>query len=63
VNQAKAIWGSCRRTTTDADPCVSPEYRQVIDGDPDRVRQHWEISRDGSTWETLFDGRYARRRD
>lgn len=35
----------------------------VIDGDPDRVRQHWEISGDGCTWETLFDGRYARRRD
>jgi len=33
----------------------------VMDGDPDRVRQHWETSRDeGRTWETAFDGRYTR---
>lgn len=33
----------------------------VLDGDPDRLRQHWEASRDdGSTWETVFDGRYRR---
>jgi hypothetical protein len=32
-----------------------------IDGDPARVRQHWEISTDdGSSWRTLFDGRYSR---
>jgi hypothetical protein len=34
----------------------------VVAGDPDQVRQLWEISSDGSTWETAFDGRYARRR-
>jgi len=32
-------------------------------GDPDQVRQHWEISDDGSQWQTVFDGRYVRRRD
>ncbi|MCA9739726.1 MAG: hypothetical protein KC645_19015 [Gemmatimonadetes bacterium] len=33
-----------------------------VDGDPDRVRQHWESSTDGgSTWSTLFDGSYTRR--
>lgn len=31
-----------------------------IEGDPDRVRQHWETSTDGGPWETAFDGRYAR---
>lgn len=24
------------------------------------VRQHWEYTRDGSEWQTLFDGRYER---
>jgi hypothetical protein len=33
-----------------------------IDGDPDRVRQHWEASTDGgATWTTAFDGVYVRR--
>lgn len=33
-----------------------------IDGDPDRVRQHWEASRDdGKSWRTLFDGTYRRK--
>ena len=33
----------------------------VVDGDPDRVRQHWQVSRDdGQTWDTVFDGRYTR---
>jgi hypothetical protein len=33
----------------------------VVDGDPDRLRQLWEISRDGgATWEVAFDGRYRR---
>jgi hypothetical protein len=33
-----------------------------IDGDPDRVRQHWETSNDGgSSWTTAFDGVYVRR--
>lgn len=31
-----------------------------IDGDPDRVRQHWETSVDADAWETVFDGRYFR---
>lgn len=34
----------------------------LLDGDPDRLRQHWEISPDGVTWETAFDGRYTRLR-
>ena len=33
----------------------------LLDGDPDRLRQHWENSADGEHWETLFDGRYSRR--
>lgn len=32
----------------------------VVDGDVDHVRQHWETSEDGSTWETAFDGHYRR---
>jgi hypothetical protein len=32
----------------------------VVGGDPDRVRQHWQTSADGVTWETAFDGRYFR---
>jgi hypothetical protein len=32
----------------------------VIDGDPDRVRQHWEASGPEGGWETVFDGRYRR---
>jgi hypothetical protein len=33
----------------------------LIDGDPARLRQHWEFSPDdGSSWRTLFDGRYSR---
>jgi dihydroorotase/N-acyl-D-amino-acid deacylase len=32
-----------------------------VDGDPDRVRQHWEVSADaGETWRTGFDGLYIR---
>jgi hypothetical protein len=48
------------------EPRVTVRHRiswAVIDGDPDRVRQHWETSGDGVTWETAFDGRYVRRRD
>lgn len=34
----------------------------VVDGDPDRVRQHWESSTDGGqSWTTAFDGLYVRR--
>ncbi len=33
----------------------------VVDGDSDRVRQHWEVSTDGGeTWTTAFDGIYVR---
>lgn len=31
-----------------------------IGGDPDLVRQLWETSADGASWEILFDGRYRR---
>lgn len=32
-----------------------------IDGDPDQVRQFWEVSADGGqTWGVAFDGRYIR---
>ncbi len=32
-----------------------------VDGDRDRVRQHWEVSTDGgASWSTAFDGRYLR---
>lgn len=34
-----------------------------IDGDPNRVRQHWVRSSDGGeTWSDVFDGRYVRER-
>jgi hypothetical protein len=32
----------------------------TIDGDPDRLRQHWEASAAGEAWVTVFDGRYRR---
>jgi hypothetical protein len=32
----------------------------VVGGDPDRVRQHWQTSSDGRSWETVFDGHYVR---
>ena len=31
-----------------------------VNGDPDRVRQHWEVAGDAGTWQTAFDGRYRR---
>ncbi len=34
-----------------------------VDGDPDRLRQHWELSAEGGAWETVFDGRYQRAAD
>jgi hypothetical protein len=46
------------------DPSVLVRHRiawSPLDGDPDRLRQHWEASvDDGATWRTLFDGRYRR---
>ena len=32
----------------------------LIDGDADRIRQHWESSEGGEEWKTAFDGRYSR---
>jgi hypothetical protein len=32
----------------------------LIDGDPDRLRQHWEVATSDGGWETAFDGRYRR---
>lgn len=32
----------------------------IVEGDPGRVRQHWQISTDEAAWETAFDGRYRR---
>ena len=29
-----------------------------LDGQPDRLRQHWEVERSDGTWQTVFDGRY-----
>lgn len=26
----------------------------------DRLRQHWQVARDGEAWQTAFDGRYTR---
>jgi hypothetical protein len=45
------------------DPSVTVRHRiswSLVGGDPDRVRQHWQSSTDGTRWETLFDGRYQR---
>ena len=47
----------------EGDPAAMVHHRiswSLIDGDADQVRQHWETSADGATWETAFDGRYAR---
>ena len=34
----------------------------LVDGDTDRVRQHWEQTQDGGkTWTTAFDGLYIRK--
>jgi hypothetical protein len=47
------------------DPTTTVRHRiswSQMAGDPDRVRQHWETSSDGMTWQTVFDGRYVRRR-
>jgi hypothetical protein len=49
---------------TTAEDDVTMHHRiswSLIDGDADRLRQHWETSADGSAWESLFDGRYVRR--
>jgi hypothetical protein len=51
--------------TSPTEPTETVRHRirwSVVAGDPDQVRQLWEISSDGSTWETAFDGRYARMR-
>ena len=51
--------------TADADaPERTVRHRvswSIVDGDPDQVRQHWQVSTDADAWETVFDGRYRRR--
>jgi hypothetical protein len=32
-------------------------------GNPDRLRQHWEVNVEDGAWETVFDGRYRRAAD
>lgn len=47
----------------DGSPVMNRIAWSLVDGDPDRVRQHWETSADaGVTWTTAFDGTYRRRR-
>jgi hypothetical protein len=31
------------------------------DSSANRIRQHWETSRDGRSWQTDFDGLYTRK--
>lgn len=60
---AMVLEGSAASPT---EPGLTVRHRiswSVMDGDPDRVRQHWETSSDGSAWADAFDGRYVRRRD
>lgn len=46
---------------TDGGPAVRHRISwSRIDGDPDRVRQHWETAAGDGPWETAFDGRYVR---
>ncbi len=35
----------------------------LMDANPDQVRQHWQWSIDGETWNTIFDGIYKRKRE
>ncbi len=45
----------------DGEPVLQRITWSRVDGDPDRVRQHWEQSSDGGeTWTTAFDGLYLR---
>ena len=50
--------------TADADaPDRAVRHRvswSIVDGDADRVRQHWQVSTDAYLWETAFDGHYRR---
>jgi hypothetical protein len=35
----------------------------IVENDPNRVRQHWQVSPDGrQTWQDIFDGLYVRKR-
>lgn len=48
--------------TTGADGSVSQQRItwSIVDGDADKVRQHWETRTDGGEWTTAFDGLYER---
>ncbi len=47
--------------TADGSVTVNRITWSRIEGDPDRVRQHWELTSDGgATWTTAFDGVYTR---
>src|SRR5688500_5836889 len=50
-----------------SEPATTARHRiswSRMGGDPDRLRQHWEVSEDGgATWTTLFDGHYSRTAD
>ena len=51
------------RTPPGEDAASAVRHRiswSVVNGDPDRVRQHWETSPDGTAWQTAFDGLYLR---
>lgn len=54
--------------------CDSPEHRQFdfwlgdwdvitwTSNEDGTVRQHWRASKDGKTWQDVFDGIYSRRK-
>jgi hypothetical protein len=60
-NDAMVMEGTA---TLPGGPAPGPVRQRItwslLEGDRDRVRQHWEASVDGQTWETVFDGRYRR---
>jgi len=59
---AMVLEGSSRSPT---DPGTTARHRvswSLVEGDPDRVRQLWQTSTDRTTWQTVFDGLYVRRR-
>jgi hypothetical protein len=47
--------------TADGSSFVNRITWSVVDGDPNHIRQFWEISGDeGTTWVVSFDGHYLR---